>query len=116
MSSFTHLVRFESEEDGRPYYAELGSDADGPPAPGTKIAAATTVEGLMQQSEHKPVTIRRVRVVRGPEAYLSYLARVQILTKIRVATAAGASAPGRRPHLLCRAQLLQPRQGSEGKL
>ncbi|KAB5511434.1 hypothetical protein GE09DRAFT_982072 [Coniochaeta sp. 2T2.1] len=60
MSSFTHLVRFESEEDGRRYYADLGSDADGPPAPGTKVAAATTVEGLVQTSEHRRVTIRRL--------------------------------------------------------
>lgn len=62
MSSFSHLVRFESEEDGAVYFADLGPDADGPPSPGAKLSGAKTIEALAQKSEEDIVTVRRVSV------------------------------------------------------
>ncbi|KAJ0283570.1 hypothetical protein COL940_004551 [Colletotrichum noveboracense] len=59
MSSFSHLVRFESEEDGAVYFADLGPDADGPPSPGAKLSGAKTIEALAQKSEEDIVTVRR---------------------------------------------------------
>ncbi|KAF4842992.1 Fumarylacetoacetate hydrolase domain-containing protein 2-like protein [Colletotrichum siamense] len=60
MSSFSHLVRFESEEDGAVYFADLGPDADGPPSPGAKLSGAKTIEALAQKSEEDIVTVRRL--------------------------------------------------------
>jgi hypothetical protein len=60
MSFFSHLIRFECEEDGKAYFADLGSDADGPPSPGTTLKASTSVPGLASASELKTVTMRRV--------------------------------------------------------
>lgn len=60
MSPFCHLVRFESEEDGTPYFADLGPDADGPPLPGTRLICARTIEGLAQKPERVTLTLRQV--------------------------------------------------------
>ncbi|KAH7014743.1 hypothetical protein EDB80DRAFT_747942 [Ilyonectria destructans] len=37
MSSFTRLIRFECEEDSRPYLADFGPDIHDLPVPGTKL-------------------------------------------------------------------------------
>lgn len=60
MASFSHLVRFESEEDGRSYFADLGVDADGPPAPGTGLGAYTSIDDLRNKASVRNVTVRRV--------------------------------------------------------
>jgi hypothetical protein len=60
MSTFCHLVRFESEEDGSSYFADLGPDTDGPPLPGTKLTCASTIEGLAQQSDQVTRTLHQV--------------------------------------------------------
>lgn len=60
MSPFCHLVRFESEEDGSSYFADLGPDADGPPLPGTKLTCVRTIEGLAQQSGQVTRTLHHV--------------------------------------------------------
>lgn len=60
MPSFAHLVRFECEEDGKAYFSDLGSDANGPPAPGTKLLAFASFDELVNQTEGKKITVRRV--------------------------------------------------------
>ncbi|KAJ3466678.1 hypothetical protein MRS44_004242 [Fusarium solani] len=60
MSSFTRLVRFECEEDGRPCFADLGPDTDGLPLPGTKLGAFGSIDDLTRKSEEKTVTVRRL--------------------------------------------------------
>ncbi|KAG7293975.1 hypothetical protein NEMBOFW57_004036 [Staphylotrichum longicolle] len=60
MSPFCHLVRFESEEDSSSYFADLGSDADGPPLPGTTLTCARTIEGLAQQSDQVTRTLHQL--------------------------------------------------------
>jgi hypothetical protein len=60
MSPFHHLVRFESEEDGNPYFADLGPEADGPPLPGARLSGTKTIEGLAHQSDLLPLTLRHV--------------------------------------------------------
>lgn len=62
MSSFSQLVRFECDEDGGEYFADLGPDANGPPSPGTKLAAFATVDELLQQQKQKQkyLTVRQV--------------------------------------------------------
>ncbi|KAH7126061.1 hypothetical protein EDB81DRAFT_810367 [Dactylonectria macrodidyma] len=59
-STFSHLVRFECEEDGTAYFADLGPDANGPPSPGTKLSASRSLEDLAIESEQKMVTVRRL--------------------------------------------------------
>ncbi|KAI8240835.1 hypothetical protein K4K57_007743 [Colletotrichum sp. SAR 10_99] len=66
MSSFSHLVRFESEEDGAVYFADLGPDADGPPSPGAKLSGAKTIEALALKSEEDIVTVRRLDIPACP--------------------------------------------------
>ena len=61
MAVFSHLVRFESEEDGSSYFADLGPNTDGPPAPGTKLEAFSSLENLGSRTDQKTVTLRRVR-------------------------------------------------------
>jgi hypothetical protein len=60
MDTFSHLIRFESEDSGDVYFADLGPDANGPPARGTKLTASKTIEGLAIKSAQSVVTIRRV--------------------------------------------------------
>ncbi|OJJ36345.1 hypothetical protein ASPWEDRAFT_37912 [Aspergillus wentii DTO 134E9] len=60
MPSFSHLVRFECEEDGKPYYADLGPDADGPPSPGTKVDAFESLEELSKEDGKGCLTVRRL--------------------------------------------------------
>ncbi|KAH6953762.1 hypothetical protein BKA56DRAFT_638254 [Ilyonectria sp. MPI-CAGE-AT-0026] len=60
MASFSHLIRFECEEDSNTYFADLGSDANGPPSPGTKLRAFGSYEALAEKSGHKTVTLRRL--------------------------------------------------------
>ncbi len=60
MSPFSHLIRFECDEDGSSLFADLGGQADGPPSPGTKIDAFASIEDLTNKVGGKYVTIRRV--------------------------------------------------------
>lgn len=60
MANFAVLIKFESEEDGETYFADLGPDAQGPPALGTKVSAVKSLQGLADKHEPKTVTIRRV--------------------------------------------------------
>jgi hypothetical protein len=60
MTSFSVLVKFESEEDGEVYFADLGRDAEGPPLLGTKVSASKSLQGLVAGLEHKIVTVHRV--------------------------------------------------------
>lgn len=62
MSPFTRLVRFECEEDGTPNFADLGPDAEGLPLAGTKLRAFTSINHLLNKTEEKTVTVRRVRL------------------------------------------------------
>lgn len=60
MASFSRLVRFESEQGGGPYFADLGPGNETPPPPGAKLEAFTSYEALVQQSGKRTVTVRRV--------------------------------------------------------
>ncbi|KAG5749009.1 hypothetical protein H9Q72_011008 [Fusarium xylarioides] len=60
MATFSVLIKFESEEDREIYFADLGPDAQGPPALGTKVSAVKSLEGLADKDEPKTVTIRRL--------------------------------------------------------
>ncbi|KAH7124645.1 hypothetical protein EDB81DRAFT_699055 [Dactylonectria macrodidyma] len=60
MSSFTRLVRFECEEDGNPYFIDLGPSTDGPPLPGTKLDAFKSIDELSSKAKPQTVTVRRV--------------------------------------------------------
>ena len=62
MVHFSHLVRFEAEEDGEVYYSDLGRDADGPPALGTKLNAFRSFEDLENDKEGRMVTVGQVSV------------------------------------------------------
>ncbi|KAK5988571.1 Fumarylacetoacetate hydrolase domain-containing-like protein [Cladobotryum mycophilum] len=59
MSSFSHLIRFESE-DGNSYFADLGPDAKELPSSGAKIDAFTTLDALTTKSESERTIIRRL--------------------------------------------------------
>lgn len=56
MPFFSHLVRFECEEDG----ADLGPHADGPPSPGTKLDAVESLDELANKEGKRAVTVSRV--------------------------------------------------------
>ncbi|KAF5572705.1 bifunctional 4-hydroxyphenylacetate degradation enzyme [Fusarium pseudoanthophilum] len=60
MANFSVLIQFESEEDGEIYFADLGSDAQGPPALGTKVSAVKSLQGLADKHQSKTVTIHRL--------------------------------------------------------
>ncbi|EWY79782.1 hypothetical protein FOYG_17072 [Fusarium oxysporum NRRL 32931] len=60
MSSFTRLIRFEGEEDGQPYFADLGSDFDRLPVPGAKLGPFRSIDGLADKTKAKTVTMRRL--------------------------------------------------------
>jgi hypothetical protein len=60
MSFFSQLIRFEGQEDGKPYFADLGSDAHGPPPLGSKVGAYTSLEELKSKAEKTNVTVGRV--------------------------------------------------------
>lgn len=60
MSFFSQLVRFESAQDGKIYFADLGPDADGPPLPGTQLSAFRTLDDLASNAESLAVIVGRV--------------------------------------------------------
>ncbi|UKZ74763.1 hypothetical protein TrVFT333_002433 [Trichoderma virens FT-333] len=60
MSPFSHLIRFECDEDGQSCFADLGDNANGPPSPGTTLGAYPSVNELMSNAGMKTVTIRRL--------------------------------------------------------
>lgn len=60
MAGFSHLIRFECEEGGQSYFADLGPDADGSPALGTVLEAYPSVEALCQRKNATSATIRKV--------------------------------------------------------
>ncbi|WAO86080.1 FAA-hydrolase domain-containing protein [Fusarium falciforme] len=64
MSSFSHLIRFECEEDDKAYFADLGLDSDQLPSPGTKLGAFKSFDGLINKRE-KIMTLRRFAPI-GP--------------------------------------------------
>ncbi|KLP13329.1 bifunctional 4-hydroxyphenylacetate degradation enzyme [Fusarium fujikuroi] len=66
MANFSVLIKFESEEDGETYFADLGSGAQGPPALGTKVAAVKSLQGLADKHKPKTVTIRRLTLTSVP--------------------------------------------------
>jgi hypothetical protein len=57
---FSRLIRFECEEDDKPYFTDLGLDSDGLPSPGTKLGAFKSFDDLANKGEEKIVTLRRV--------------------------------------------------------
>ncbi|KAF2269840.1 hypothetical protein CC78DRAFT_539762 [Lojkania enalia] len=60
MSPFSHIVRFECEESGRFYFADLGPDADGPPSPGAQLPAFRSIDELFSNTGKETVTVRRI--------------------------------------------------------
>jgi hypothetical protein len=102
MSSFTRLIRFEGEEDGQPYFADLGSDFDRLPVPGAKLGAFRSIDGLADKTKAKTVTMRRVR---SPPPL--YKCRGAQYSKLHVA--AGTSSARGSSDILRRPQLSQPR-------
>ncbi|ORX96763.1 hypothetical protein BCR34DRAFT_497488 [Clohesyomyces aquaticus] len=59
MTSFSRLVRFESD-DGNSYFSDLGSGSGGPPSPGTKLEAFGSYEALVAKFSPKTLTVRRL--------------------------------------------------------
>jgi hypothetical protein len=62
MSPFSHIVRFEGELSGQSYFADLGVDAEGPPAPGTQLDAFRSIDDLFSKTGKESVTVRRVSI------------------------------------------------------
>ena len=58
--SFSRFMRFECEEDGIHYFADLGPGTEAPPSPGTQIQAFTSYNDFESRSSTKTVTFRRV--------------------------------------------------------
>lgn len=63
MSIFSHLIRFQCQEDGQICVADLGPEAEGPPALGTQLVAYGSVEQLATKTSKRLVTIQRVSYV-----------------------------------------------------
>lgn len=61
MEGFSHLVRFQCEEDKSSCFADLGTDANGPPSRGTVLEAYKSVEDLVQKKDPKNATVFKVR-------------------------------------------------------
>src|SRR5687768_11137874 len=59
MPSFSHLIRFEAEENHAVYFADLGPDANGPPTTGIQLPASKTIDGLAQK-ESTVLTVGRL--------------------------------------------------------
>ncbi|KAF9776021.1 hypothetical protein IL306_005831 [Fusarium sp. DS 682] len=66
MTAFSILIKFESEEDGEIYFADLGPDAEGPPPTGTEVSAAKSLQDLNNNHGLKAVTIRRLTLPSCP--------------------------------------------------
>lgn len=66
MKGFSHLVRFQCEEDKTSCFADLGIDANGPPLPGTMLVAYKSVEDLVQKKDPKTVTVVEVCPIQLP--------------------------------------------------
>ncbi|KAH8899819.1 hypothetical protein GQ53DRAFT_776636 [Thozetella sp. PMI_491] len=66
MAPFSHLVRFESEESGSSYFADLGPDASGPPALGTKLGAYKSFDDLASKAGQEIVTVKKLSVPQYP--------------------------------------------------
>ena len=60
MSFFSSIIRFESEEDGTSYFADLGTDFNGVPTPGISLTAFASYEGIEKGIGGKVVTVGRV--------------------------------------------------------
>ncbi|KAJ9148536.1 Fumarylacetoacetase, protein [Pleurostoma richardsiae] len=65
MPSFSHLVRFESE-DGKPYYADLGPQADGPPSPGAQLDAFASLDDIASKTGKRTLTVCRLSIPSYP--------------------------------------------------
>jgi 2-keto-4-pentenoate hydratase/2-oxohepta-3-ene-1,7-dioic acid hydratase in catechol pathway len=61
MTGFSHLVRFQCEEDKSSCFADLGTDANGPPSRGTLLEAYKSVQDLVHKKDPKNVTVSEVR-------------------------------------------------------
>ncbi|KAJ3454105.1 hypothetical protein MRS44_017999 [Fusarium solani] len=76
MSSFSRLIRFECEEDDKPYFADLGLDSDGLPSPGTKLGAFKSFDDLTNKGEEKTVTLRRLPIPSYPPLWTKPVASI----------------------------------------
>lgn len=59
MVAFSHLIRFHCADDVV-HFADLGPDADGPPALGTHLDAWETLKEVGVSAGKKRVTIKKV--------------------------------------------------------
>ncbi|KAH8912910.1 hypothetical protein BR93DRAFT_942662 [Coniochaeta sp. PMI_546] len=66
MAPFSHLVRFECHEDGSDRFSDLGPNAEGPPASGTKLVAFGSFEELCNKTGQKTATVRRLGIPSCP--------------------------------------------------
>ncbi|KAL6886769.1 hypothetical protein GGI43DRAFT_431806 [Trichoderma evansii] len=60
MVGFSRLVRFVCEEDNSSYFADIGPNADGPPAQGTKLEGYRTAADLIEAKSATVVTVLKL--------------------------------------------------------
>jgi hypothetical protein len=60
MAKFSRLIKFESAQDGQPYFADLGARTCGIPASGASITGFRTFDEIGIEKYGKEVTIGKV--------------------------------------------------------
>jgi len=60
MSPFSHLIRFESADDGSILFADLGRDVDGPPPLGSQLDAFPFIDDMASGTGKRKAIIGRV--------------------------------------------------------
>ena len=60
MAAFHALIRFESPDDNKVYFADLGPASLNIPNQGTKVTGYETVEDLQGSKGGKPVSVGKV--------------------------------------------------------